>query len=62
MAQRIPPSKRLKQEIGELLNGGLESQTHPLDHLLKLASTYLLRKAWDMGVLTPLHFYRKKGT
>lgn len=50
MAQRIPPSRRLKQEIVELLNGGLDTQGHPLDRFLKLASTYMLQKALEQEV------------
>lgn len=50
MAPRIPPSKRLKQEIVEVLNGSLETPVHPLDQFLKLASTYMLQRALEQEV------------
>ncbi len=50
MGQRIPPSKRMKQEIVEALNRGLDTQVHPLDRFLKLASTYMLQKALEQEV------------
>lgn len=50
MAPRIPPSKQMKQAIVELLNGRLETQTHPLDQFLKQASTYMLQSALEQEV------------
>lgn len=50
MAPRIPPSKQMKQAIVALLNGRLETQTHPLDQFLKQASTYMLQSALEQEV------------
>lgn len=46
---RIPPSRKIKQEIEELL-GGCEAEGHPLDNFIKLAARYMLQVALEQEV------------
>jgi len=49
MAQRIPPSAQIKQEISALLNGSYLPE-HPLDAFLRLGAQYLLQVAVEQEV------------
>lgn len=46
---RIPPSRKIKQEIEELL-GGCETGGHPLDSFIRLAARYMLQVALEQEV------------
>lgn len=39
--ERIPPSKKIKQEVEELLQGW-EAAGHPLDNFIRLGARYML--------------------
>lgn len=59
---RIPPSRKIKQEIEELL-GGCEAEGHPLDSFIKLAARYMLQVALEQEVeefLGRAHYRRGK--
>jgi hypothetical protein len=44
--KRIPPSRKLKQAIDQMLEGD-ETELHPLDVLAKLGARYVLQVALE---------------
>lgn len=59
--KKIPPSRKIKQEIEELLRG-CEAEGHPLDNFIKLSARYMLQLALEQEVeefLGRAHYKRK---
>jgi len=60
--ERIPPSVKLKQDFGEVLQG-YEGEAHPLDTFVKLGARYMLQVALEQEVedfLGRAHYKRGK--
>jgi len=58
--KRIPPSRRMKQEVEELFIG-LETEGHPLDKFVSLGARYMLQVAVEQEVedyLGRAHYHR----
>ncbi len=47
--KRIPPSRKMRQEIEELLSGH-EAEGHPLDNFVRLGARYMLQVALEQEV------------
>jgi len=47
--ERIPPSRKLRQEVEALL-GGWDNRGHPLDALVRLGARYMLQAALEAEV------------
>jgi transposase-like protein len=45
--QRIPPSERIRQQISELLEDGLESQDNPVGTLMQLSAQLVVQEALE---------------
>jgi transposase-like protein len=45
--QRIPPSERIRQQISELLENGLESEGNPLGALMRLSAELVVQEALE---------------
>jgi transposase-like protein len=45
--QRIPPSERIRQQISELLENGLESEDNPLGALMQLSAQLVVQEALE---------------
>lgn len=45
--QRIPPSERIRQQIDQVLNSGIESQPNPLEALIQLGAQLVVQEAME---------------
>ncbi len=58
--KRIPPSRKMRQEIEEMLSGWEEAE-HPLDNFVRLGARYMLQVALEQEVeefLGRTHYWR----
>ena len=61
--QRIPPSERIRQQIDQLLNNGIESQEDPVGVLVQLGAQLLVQEALEEETTEQLgrsHYQRRK--